>query len=93
MKLVSKSMVRRYLRMNAIQRGVLGRSKPWLAILGAGMVLRGVGKVTKSGDAPVLFSEDLSLGGTFEIVHVPPSPTRRQRRRAARAERRSRRVR
>ena len=89
-RLFRKGLLRRYLRFNAIRRGLFGRSPFWLTVLGAGVIGRGLGKLTKSGEAPVLFSEDLAQGQAYAVHHLPPPETRRQRRRRRRTERRTR---
>jgi hypothetical protein len=70
---------RRYLRTNAISRGLLGGSRGWTAVLVLGLVGRQLNKVLKRGDAPVLFSEKLRPGESFVITHYP-EPERRRRR-------------
>ena len=86
---LKSGFVRRYLRFNAIRRGLLGQNKFWLTVFGAGLVGRQIGKITKGGPAPVLFSEDLAAGESYEVRHLPPPETRRKRRKRERAERRS----
>ena len=51
--------VKRTVRMNSIRKGLLGGSRFWLAIFGLGYVARWSGKVTKRGEMPVRFSEEL----------------------------------
>jgi hypothetical protein len=75
----------RYLRTNAIQKGLFGRSPMWMGVLGIGIVAKGVGRITKTGKGQILFSESLENGATFEIVHMDPPPTRAQRRKARKA--------
>jgi hypothetical protein len=59
----------------------------WMGVLALGVLAKGMGKVTKSGPGPILFSEPLEQGATFEIVHMDAPPTRRQRRKARKAQR------
>jgi hypothetical protein len=61
--------VRRYIRTNAIRRGLLGRERLWTAIFVLGLAGRQLNKVLKRGDAPVLFSEKLKPGESFLVTH------------------------
>ena len=67
-----KGVLRRYLRVNALRRGVLGGSRPWLAILVLGLIGRGLGKVSKRGEAPIAFREALEPGQSLLITHLAP---------------------
>jgi hypothetical protein len=73
-------MLRRYLRLNAIRRGLFGGSKPWLAVFVLGVIGRQVGKVTKRGEMPLVLSERLKPGEGLVITHLAPSRRRRGRR-------------
>jgi hypothetical protein len=77
-----KGVLRRYLRLNAIRRGLFGGSKPWLAVLVLGLLGRQVGKVTKRGEMPVVLSERLEQGEALLITHLAPERRGRGRRRA-----------
>jgi hypothetical protein len=63
--------VKRYVRTNAIRRGLLGRDKFWLGVFVLGLMGRQVNKVLKRGDMPILFSERLKPGESFVITHIP----------------------
>ncbi len=76
-----KGMLRRYLRLNAIRRGLFGGSKPWMVVLALGLLGRQVGKVTKRGEMPLVLSEALRPGESMIITHLVPE--RRRRRRAS----------
>lgn len=89
LRLLRSGVVRRYFRYNAFRRGLLGQNKFWLTVFGAGLLGRQMGKITKGGSAPILFSEDLQVGQSYQIRHVPPPDTRRQRRKQRRRARRS----
>ncbi|HUP74356.1 MAG TPA: hypothetical protein VM282_15040 [Acidimicrobiales bacterium] len=67
-----RGFLRRYIRMNAFRRGLLGGSKPWLAIFVLGMLRRQMGKVTKRGDMPLVLSEALKPGEAMIITHLAP---------------------
>ena len=67
-----RSYVRRTVRMNSIRKGLLGGSRFWLAVFAAGYVGRWTGKVTKRGEPPVVFSEKLKPGESYEIRHIEP---------------------
>jgi hypothetical protein len=73
-----KGFLRRYIRMNALRRGLLGGSRPWLAIFVLGMLRRQMGKVTKRGEMPLRLSEALKPGESMIITHI--APKRRGRR-------------
>lgn len=72
--------LRRTIRYNSVRRGLLGGSRFWLAIFALARVAKWSGKVTKRGDMPIRFSEQLEPGEAFEIRHV--SSTRRRARRS-----------
>jgi hypothetical protein len=61
--------VKRYIRTNAIRRGLLGRDRFWMTVFALGLLGRQVNKVLKRGDMPVLFSEKLKPGESFVITH------------------------
>ncbi|MCH7789362.1 MAG: hypothetical protein IH940_07950 [Acidobacteria bacterium] len=65
----------------------MGRSRLWMGVLGLGALTKAISKVSKSGPGPILFSESLAEGAAIEIVHLDPLPTRRQRRKARKAQR------
>ena len=77
-----KGMLRRYLRLNAVRRGLFGGSKPWLVVLVLGLLGRQVGKVTKRGEMPLVLSEPLKPGEGLLITHLAPPRRRRNRRRS-----------
>ena len=71
----SRTYIRRTIRFNSIRRGLLGGSKFWLGVLAAGYVRRSAQKVTKRGEVPVVFSEKLKPGESYEIRHIDPKNT------------------
>jgi hypothetical protein len=71
--------VRRYVRTNAIRRGLLGRDRLWMTIFVIGLLGRQANKVLKRGDAPLVFSERLQPGESFVITHFA-EPGRGRRR-------------
>ena len=73
-----KGVLRRYLRLNAIRRGLLGGSKPWMVVLALGILGRQVGKVTKRGEMPLVLSEALKPGESMIITHLRPERRRRR---------------
>lgn len=77
--------VRRYVRYNATRRGLFGGSKFWLGVLGLGYLRRFAGRISKKGEAPVVYSKPLESGHWAEIVHEKPRPTRRARRKGRKA--------
>jgi hypothetical protein len=76
--MLRKGYLRRYIRVNALRRGVFGGSKPWLVIFVLGMLRRQMGKVTKRGEMPLVLSEALKPGQALLITHI--APKRRGRR-------------
>ena len=76
--MLRKGVLRRYIRMNALRRGLLGGSRPWLAVFVLGLLGRQMGKVTKRGEMPLVLSEALKPGEALLITHI--APKRRGRR-------------
>ena len=76
--------LRRWLRHNALRKGLLGRPGPWMFVFFASMVLRQFKKVLKRGVMPIRFSEKLEPGATYVISHIV-QPSRRERRKASRS--------
>ena len=74
-----RGLLRTYIRANAIRRGLLGGSRPWLAVWVLSFLARRVGKVTKRGVMPVLLSEALKPGESMIITHLAPKRRRRGR--------------
>ncbi|MBU6328395.1 MAG: hypothetical protein KGR18_00400 [Acidobacteria bacterium] len=75
-------------RRRGIERGLLGRSRVWLVIGVVAWAIRGWRWAARP--APVkVFSGRLEQGESIVITQVPPAPSRRARRRAARAARRA----
>jgi hypothetical protein len=68
--------VKRYIRTNALRRGLIGRERFWMAVFVLGLMGRQVNKVLKRGDAPIVFSERLKPGESFVITHLVPPPKR-----------------
>ena len=66
-----KATVKRMIRANALRKGLLGGSPFWRFIWFAGLTRRLWGRVSKHGDAPVVFSEDLPEGEAYVISHAP----------------------
>ena len=73
-----RGLLRNYIRLNAFRRGLLGGSRPWLAVFVLSLLGRRVGKITKRGVMPVLLSEALKPGESMLITHL--APKRRGRR-------------
>ena len=70
--------IKRYIRANAIRKGLLGRDKFWLGIFVLSLLGRQVNKVLKRGDAPIVLSEKLKPGETMIISHLPEAGRRRR---------------
>ena len=62
--------LKRTVRMNGVRKGLLGGSRFWLAMFGLGYVARWTGKVTKRGEMPVKYSEQLQPGEQLVIRHI-----------------------
>ena len=71
-RFLRSAYVKRYLRYNSIRRGLLGGSKPWLAVLVLARVGRGIGKITKRGAMPLALTEALKPGQALVISHLAP---------------------
>jgi hypothetical protein len=69
---------KRYIRTNAIRRGLLGRDRFWTAVFVAGLLGRQANKVLKRGDAPIVFSQRLKPGEGFVITHLAPPRKRKK---------------
>ena len=76
---LKKAYVTRTLKRNALRKGLLGGSPFWRAIWAGQLLLKGWGKVSKSGDAPIVFTESLKQGEAWTLVHAPEK-TRKKRR-------------
>ncbi len=74
-------------RRLGLSRGVFGDSRPWLIIGGLAWGIRAV-QWARRPVPDVLLREVLEPGETLVIEHQAPPPTRRERRRDARARRR-----
>ena len=83
-RILRSGYLRRWLRYNALRKGLLGQQGPWLFVFVATFVLRRVNSVLKRGVMPIRFSERLEPGASYLITHIVP-PTRRDRRKARRA--------
>lgn len=82
-RLLRSGYLRRWLRYNALRKGLLGRQGPWFFVFVVSFLLRRANKVLKRGEMPIRFSEKLEPGASYVISHIVP-PTRRDRRRARR---------
>lgn len=67
-----RGFVKRYIRYNALRRGLLGGSRIWTTIFFAGYVGRWLAKVTKRGEMPVITSDRIEPGEGLLIRHIPP---------------------
>jgi hypothetical protein len=76
-------------RRHAIERGLLGGSRTWLLLGGLAWAIRAMRWALKPAPTTV-FNERLDVGETLVITHEPARPSRRQRRKIRRGERRSR---
>jgi hypothetical protein len=75
-------------RRHGIERGLFGRSRFWLAVGVIAWLIKGLRWAW--APAPVrVFSGTLEVGESIQITKLPPVPSRRAKRRAARRERRA----
>jgi len=75
-KSFGRAYVSRTIRLNSIRKGLLGGSKFWLGVFGARLVGSKIRAVTKSGEMPIRFSEQLGVGERLEVTHLDPSAKR-----------------
>jgi len=83
-RIFRSAYVRRWLRYNALRKGLLGRQGPWLFVFVMSFLFRRLNTILKRGEMPIRFSEKLEPGVSYMISHLVP-PTRRQRRKTRRA--------
>lgn len=57
-------------RKNALRRGLLGGSRPWLVVFAVLRFAKWSSKVTKRGEAPIAFRQTLSPGQSLVITHL-----------------------
>jgi hypothetical protein len=77
-----------YLRAKALSRGFLGGSQLWLAIGAVVWTIRFFQWLTRPETA-VIYRDRVGPGQTLLITHHDPLPTRRQRRKLAKAAKRT----
>lgn len=63
-------------RRKAVRRGLIGGSLMWRTIWVLMTLRRGWSRVSKSGQAPIKFSEPLREGEAWEVVHIPENSAR-----------------
>lgn len=68
--------LKRVIKMNATRKGLIGGSPLWRAVWVMLTLRKGWSKVSKSGEAPVTFTESLKEGEAWTIVHVPEQSKR-----------------
>jgi|GEM_PF-1928886 len=73
---LKRSYIQRVVRVNATRKGLLGGSRMWRAVWVLLTLRKGWSKVSKSGQAPVTFTEPLGEGEAWSIVHVPENSKR-----------------
>lgn len=73
---LKRSSIKRVVRRNALRKGLVGGSTPWRAVWVLLTVRKGWSKVSKSGEAPITFTESLREGEAWTIVHVPEQSKR-----------------
>ncbi len=68
---LKKAYIQRTLKRNALRKGLLGGSPLWRAVWAGQLLLKGWGKISKGGEAPITFDESISEGDAWAIVHEP----------------------
>ena len=66
----SPAALKQTVRTNALRRGLLGGSRPWLVVFAVLRIMRWSSKVTKRGEAPIAFRKALQPGQSFVITHL-----------------------
>ncbi|NNC79956.1 MAG: hypothetical protein HKN94_07355 [Acidimicrobiales bacterium] len=70
-RLPRSSYLKRTVKMNALRKGLIGGSPVWRTVWVLSAVRKFWSKVSKKGEAPVVFEEDLDEGTAWTLVHVP----------------------
>jgi len=73
---LKRGYVRRVVSMNAVRKGLLGGSPLWRAVWVLLTLRKGWAKVSKSGEAPIMFTEPLKEGEAWAVVHIPEDSKR-----------------
>ena len=68
---LKKAYIERTLKRNALRKGLLGGSPLWRAVWAGQLLLKGWGKISKGGEAPITFDESIGEGEAWAIVHEP----------------------
>jgi hypothetical protein len=71
-----KRVMRRKFRTKAVRKGLVGGSRMWRAIWVLMTLRNGWARLSKSGGAPIKFTEPLREGEAWEVVHVPEDSRR-----------------
>ena len=66
-----RSRVKRLIRVRAVRRGLFGGNPFWRVVWFLGTARKLWSRVSKSGEAPVVFSEDLPEGEAYVVSHAP----------------------
>jgi len=74
-------------RRRALTKGLFGGSRPWLLLGIAAWTFRGLQWALRP-DPKVVYRSRLEVGETIVLSNEPPLPTRRQRRKSRKAEKR-----
>lgn len=70
-RLPRSKYIKRTIKMNALRKGLLGGSPVWRTVWFLSIVRKFWSKVSKKGEAPVVFTDDLDEGTGWSLVHVP----------------------
>jgi hypothetical protein len=76
------------IRRQALTKGLFGGSRPWLLLGIAAWTFRGLQWALRP-EPKVVYRSKLEVGETIVLTNEPPAPTRRQRKKLRKAEKRS----
>ena len=71
-----KRAMRTKFRTKAVRKGLVGGSRMWRAIWVLMTLRNGWARLSKSGGAPIKFTEPLREGEAWQVVHVPEDSKR-----------------
>ena len=76
MALLKSSTIKRMVKTNALRQGLFGGSPLWRAVFVGQFLMKGWNRLSKGGEAPVTFTEPLTEGEAWTLVHVPEKSAR-----------------
>ena len=76
MALINRQTIIRLIRTNALRKGLFGGHPLWRAVWVFQLLRKGWNRISKGGEAPVTFSEPITEGTAWTLVHVPENSKR-----------------